>query len=70
MWIFIVTENIEAVDGEVMVMNLRDGEAEFSGITFLADGRSFLIHLQHRTQEGRAVQGTTDEVLVSGLAIH
>ena len=56
-------------DGCVRVMNLRDGEAEFSGITFLADGRSFLIHLQHRTQEGRAVQGTTDEVLVSGLAI-
>jgi hypothetical protein len=55
-------------DGCVRVANLRDGEAEFSGIEFLADGRSFLVHLQHRTQSGRTVQGTTDEILVSGLA--
>jgi hypothetical protein len=56
-------------DGCVRVMNLRDGEGEFSGIEFLADGRSFLIHLQHRTQDGRAIEGTTDEVLVTGLAV-
>jgi hypothetical protein len=54
-------------DGCVRVMNLRDGVGEFSGIEFLADGKSFLVHLQHRTQEGRAVQGTTDEILVTGL---
>jgi secreted PhoX family phosphatase len=54
-------------DGCVRVMNLLDGEAEFTGIEFLADGRSFLIHLQHRSQDGRAVPETTDEVLVSGL---
>jgi secreted PhoX family phosphatase len=54
-------------DGCVRVMNLKDGEAEFTGIEFLGDGKSFLIHLQHRTQEGRAVDGTTDEILVTGL---
>jgi uncharacterized protein DUF839 len=54
-------------DGCVRVMNLKDGEAEFSGIEFLADGRSFLIHLQHRTQEGRTVRGSTDQLLVTGL---
>jgi hypothetical protein len=57
-------------DGCVRVANLRDGEGEFTGIEFLADGRSFLVHLQHRTQVGRAVQGTTDEIVVSGLATH
>jgi hypothetical protein len=57
-------------DGCVRVMNLRDGKAEFTGIEFLADGRSFLIHLQHRTQDGRAVPGTTDEIQVSGLGTH
>lgn len=57
-------------DGCVRVMNLRDGAAEFSGIEFLADGRSFLIHVQHRDQTGRAVPHTTDELLVSGLAVH
>ena len=57
-------------DGCVMVMNLKDGAAEFSGIEFLADGRSFLVHLQHRTQDGRAVEGTTDEILVTGLAVN
>jgi hypothetical protein len=54
-------------DGCVRVMTLKDGEAEFTGIEFLGDGESFLIHLQHRTQEGRAVAGTTDELRVSGL---
>ena len=54
-------------DGCLRVMNLKDGEAEFTGIEFLGDGHSFLIHLQHRTQDGRAVEGTTDEILVSGL---
>jgi hypothetical protein len=56
-------------DGCVRVMNLKDGEGEFSGIEFLADGRSFLIHLQHRTQDGRAVEGTTDQIIVSGLSV-
>lgn len=56
-------------DGCVRVMTLKDGNAEFTGIQFLADGKSFLIHLQHRTQTGRAVQHTTDEVLVTGLRI-
>src|SRR5262245_29786436 len=54
-------------DGCVRVMNLKDGEAEFTGIEFLGDGRSFLIHLQHRSQDGRAVPETTDEILVTGL---
>lgn len=54
-------------DGGVRVMNLEDGEAEFSGIEFLGDGESFLIHLQHRTQEGRAVEDTADQLLVSRL---
>ena len=57
-------------DGCVRVMTLKDGEAEFTGIQFLGDGESFLIHLQHRTQDGRAVPGTTDELQVSGLLIH
>jgi hypothetical protein len=56
-------------DGCVRVMTLKDGTAEFTGIQFLADGTSFLIHLQHRTQEGRAVPHTADELLVSGLHI-
>jgi secreted PhoX family phosphatase len=56
-------------DGCVRVMNLRDGDGEFTGIEFLADGRSFLIHLQHRTQDGRAVAGTTDQLLVTGLTV-
>ena len=56
-------------DGCVRVMTLKDGNAEFTGIQFLADGKSFLIHLQHRTQEGRAVPHTTDMILVSGLRI-
>lgn len=56
-------------DGCERVMNLRDGEAEFTGIQFLGDGRSFLIHVQHRNQEGRAIDGTTDELLISGLQV-
>src|SRR5262245_31592373 len=56
-------------DGCVRVMTLKDGNAEFTGIQFLADGKSFLIHLQHRIQEGRAVPHTTDMILVSGLRI-
>lgn len=56
-------------DGCVRVMTLKDGTAEFTGIQFLADGRSFLIHLQHRTQTGRAVQGTTDLIQVSGIRV-
>ena len=55
-------------DGCVRVMNLRDGEAEFTGIEFRGDGKSFLIHVQHRTQDGRAVPGTTDELEISGLS--
>src|SRR5262245_50316119 len=63
-------EDIDTLsDGCVRVMTLKDGNAEFTGIQFLADGKSFLIHLQHRTQEGRAVPHTTDMILVSGLRI-
>ena len=57
-------------DGCVRVMTLKDGSAEFTGIQFLGNGESFLIHLQHRTQAGRAVPHTTDELLVSGLKVH
>jgi hypothetical protein len=56
-------------DGCVRVMTLKDGEAEFTGIEFLADGEKFLIHLQHRTQEGRAIPSTTDELLISGIKV-
>ena len=56
-------------DGCVRVMTLKDGNAEFTGIEFFADGESFLIHTQHRTQTGRAVPNTTDELLVSGLRV-
>jgi secreted PhoX family phosphatase len=56
-------------DGCVRVMTLKDGNAEFTGIQFLGDGESFLIHLQHRTQDGRAVPHTTDELLISGLKV-
>jgi hypothetical protein len=56
-------------DGCVRVMNLKDGESEFTGIQFMGDGKSFLIHLQHRTQDDRAVPNTADEILVSGLPI-
>ena len=56
-------------DGCVRVMTLRDGNAEFTGIEFFTDGESFLIHTQHRTQTGRAVPRTTDELLISGLRV-
>jgi secreted PhoX family phosphatase len=56
-------------DGCVRVMTLKDGNAEFTGLNFLGDGKSFLIHLQHRTQDGRAVAHTTDELRISGLKI-
>jgi Predicted phosphatase len=62
-------DNDTLSDGCVRVMTLKDGNAEFTGIQFLADGKSFLIHLQHRTQDGRAVPHTTDMLLVSGLRI-
>src|SRR5262245_51310371 len=57
-------------DGCVRVMTLKGGAAEFTGFPFLGDGKSFLIHVQHRTQDGRAVPETTDELMVSGLKIH
>jgi hypothetical protein len=63
------TDDDTLSDGCVRVMSLKDGEAEFTGIKFLGDGKSFLIHLQHRTQEGRAIPSTTDELLVSGLRV-
>jgi hypothetical protein len=50
-------------------MTLKDGEAEFTGIEFLADGEKFLIHLQHRTQGGRAIPNTTDELFISGIKV-
>jgi secreted PhoX family phosphatase len=50
-------------------MTLEDGASEFTGIRFLGDGLSFLIHLQHRTQDGRAVPGTADELRVSGFKL-
>jgi len=56
-------------DGCVRVMTLKDGTAEFTGGQFLADGKSFLIHLQHRG-DGDPTRGRpfeTDELLVSGL---
>lgn len=56
-------------DGCVRVLNSLDGDAEWTGLQFLADGRSFLINHQHRTQDGRAVPGTTDMLRVSGLTV-
>ena len=56
-------------DGCVRVMNLRDGDAEFTGIEFLGDGKSFLIHLQHRNQDGRAIPETSDMLLISGFQV-
>jgi hypothetical protein len=55
-------------DGCLRVMNLKDAEGEFTGIEFLADGRSFLINLSHRTQAGRPIADTADMLLVSGLS--
>ena len=56
-------------DGCVRVMSNKDGSSEFTGIQFLGDGKSFLIHLQHRTQDGRATPHTTDQLKVSGIRI-
>lgn len=42
-------------DGCVCLMTPKDSNAEFTGIQFLQDGWSFLIQLQHRTRDGRAV---------------
>ena len=56
-------------DGCVRVMNLKDGEGELTGLEFLADGRSFLINLSHRTQVGRPIADTADMLLVSGLSV-
>jgi secreted PhoX family phosphatase len=68
--------NVEGFDpalvcnnGCAWVMTLKDGNAEFTGIKFLADGKSFLVHLQHRTQESCTVPNTTDELWVSGFHI-
>jgi hypothetical protein len=63
------TDSDTLSDGCVRVMTLKDGAAEFTGLQFLGDGESFLIHLQHRTQDGRAVPDTTDELRVSGLKL-
>lgn len=56
-------------DGCVRVLNSLDGFAEWSGIKFLADGKSFYINHMHRTQDGRAIPETTDLLRVSGLSI-
>jgi hypothetical protein len=56
-------------DGCVRVMNVRDGLGEPTGIQFLADGRSFLMHLTHRTPDGRADPDTADQLLVTGLKV-
>lgn len=59
-------EDIDTLsDGCARALTLKDGEAEFSGIEFLADGSGFYQHLQHRAQDGRAVPGTSDLVFVS-----
>ncbi len=56
-------------DGCLRVMNLKDREAEFTGIEFLADGRSFLINLSHRAQVDRRIPDTADMLLISGLSV-
>ena len=57
-------------DGCVRVLNSLDGVGEWTGIEFLADGKSFLINHQHRTQDGRDVAETTDMLRVTGLAVN
>ncbi len=52
-------------DGCARAITLLDGEAEFSGITFLPDGSGFYQHLQHRAQEGDATPGTSEMILVT-----
>ena len=51
-------------DGCARAVTLLDGGAEFSGITFLADGSGFYQELQHRTQEGDATPGTSEMIKV------
>ncbi len=57
-------------DGCLRVMNLKDSEGEFTGVEFLADGRSFLVNLSHRTQVDRRIPDTTDMLLISGLSVN
>jgi len=52
-------------DGCARALTLKDGEAEFTGIEFLADGSGFYQHLQHRAQDGDATPGTSDLLLVT-----
>ena len=52
-------------DGCARALTLLDGGAEFSGITFLADGSGFYQELQHRTQEGDATPGTSEMIKVT-----
>ena len=52
-------------DGCARALTLLDGDAEFSGITFLADGSGFYQHLQHRSQDGDATPGTSDLIRVT-----
>ena len=52
-------------DGCARAITLLDGGAEFTGITFLADGSGFYQHLQHRTQEGDATPGTSELIFVT-----
>lgn len=56
-------------DGCLRILNSLDGVGEWTGITFIADGKSFLINHQHRTQDGRAAPETTDMLLVTGLQV-
>jgi secreted PhoX family phosphatase len=56
-------------DGCVRVATLNDGNAEFTGIQFMPDGRSFIVSLQHRGQDGRTTPNTTDIVQVSGFSM-
>lgn len=57
-------------DGCVRVLNSFDGVGEWTGIEFLADGKSFFINHQHRTQDGRDLPATTDMLLISGLTVN
>jgi secreted PhoX family phosphatase len=52
-------------DGCARALTLNDGEAEFTGVEFLADGSGFYQHLQHRAQDGDATPGTSDLILVT-----
>ena len=52
-------------DGCARALTLLDGEAEFSGITFQADGSGFYQHLQHRAQDGDATPGTSELIFVT-----